>query len=106
MANPILIIRNLLDAEQEIADFIQDGPSDGIRGWARDRYRDRCNQFANLPPWARALSGVSGGSIQRICQPYWDDQGVDGPVLDVPFAGGQCEGVGYTVNLAGLNAAG
>lgn len=35
--------------------------------------------------------------LKAVCQPYWDDQGYDAPVVDVPFTGGQCAGVAYTV---------
>lgn len=90
MANPFKVIKGLLEAEDEVGEFIRGGPGDGFPGHVRDRFRDRCNQFANLPPWARALSGVAGGSIKRMCQPYWDDSGKDGPVIKPGYPGGQC----------------
>lgn len=91
MATIDKVIQDFLDREAAVADFIQNGPSEGIQGWARDKYRHRCNELANVPAWARALGGLAFGSASRICQPYWQDQGVDGPVLAPPFTGGQCE---------------
>lgn len=88
--SPGKVVDGLLGVEDAIGDFIANGPSGGFPGHVRDQYRKRCNQFANLPPWARALGGVPGGSMSRICQPYWDSNNWDGPVNDPPFTGGQC----------------
>ena len=99
MANPIAIIQKIQQTEGIWGDFIQNGPSDGIGGWVRDKYRDRCNQFANLPGWAQALSKPVAGSLARACQPYWDDQGTDGPITAPSFTGGQCP-VLYTLTYS------
>ena len=98
VANPIEIIRKIQAAENVWGEFIQNGPDDGIGGYVRDRYRDRCNEFANLPGWARALSKPVAGSLSRACQGYWDDQGTDGPVSEPPFTGGQCDCEMYRVD--------
>lgn len=98
MVNPISVIRRIQAFEEVWGDFIRNGPDDGLPGYVRDKYRDRCNQFANLPGWAKALSRPVAGSFARACQPYWDDQGTDGPESEQQFPGGQCEGVGYTVS--------
>lgn len=95
--SPIKVIEKLIDAQDRIADFVANGPSDGLGGFVRDGYRTRCNQFANLPPWAQALGNGTTGTMSRICQPYWDDNGWDGPVSNSPFTGGQCAGVSYIV---------
>lgn len=84
------VIGGFLQVEASIADFIANGPSVGIAGAARDSYRKRCDQFANLPAWARVLGGASAGTFGRICQPYWASIGKDGPVNTPPFVGGQC----------------
>jgi hypothetical protein len=66
----------------------------------RDQYRDRCNQFANLPGWAQVLGNGTSGTMDRICTPYWDDNGWDGPVAEPPpFEGGQCAGDSYRVRV-------
>lgn len=96
--SPFKVIKGLLDLESSIGDFIANGPSTGIQGWARDKYRQRCNQFANLPGWARALGLGSAASLGRVCQPYYDNQGKDGPAVVPPFTGGQCT-FGYTIPL-------
>jgi hypothetical protein len=89
--SPGKIVDGLLGVEDSIGDFIANGPSTGFGGHVRDEYRKRCNQYANLPAWARALGGVPGGAMSRVCQPYWDDNGWDGPSRDAPpFTGGQC----------------
>lgn len=91
MANPFKVIDGLLEREQRVADFIAGPDPGGLPGHVRNGFRHRCDEFANLPVWARALSGVAGGSINRICKPYWDGAGVDGPqVSPPPFPGGQC----------------
>src|SRR3990172_6045813 len=95
---PGKIIEDLIGIQEKVADFIRNGPSDGLPGHVRDQYRKRCDQFANLPGWARALSNGSTGTMNRICQPYWNDGGFDGPTIDRPFTGGQCEG-NYTVSV-------
>ena len=94
--NPIKVIQKLVDAQDRVADFIANGPAGGLQGAIRDGYRTRCNQFANLPAWARALGNGPTGTLNRLCQPYWDDNGWDGPVQSVPFTGGQCAGVSYS----------
>ena len=91
MVNPIAVIKKIQDFEKVWGEFIRDGPADGLPGYVRDKYRERCDQFANLPPWAKALSKPVAGSFARACEPYWDDQGTDGPVGDIPFPGGQCQ---------------
>lgn len=98
MVTPTKVIQKIINAENEVADFIQNGPSDGLPGYVRDQYRKRCDQFANLPEWARLLGNAPSGSLGRICQPYWDDRGFDGPVNPgPPFNGGQCPGDLYRV---------
>lgn len=100
MANPAKVIKNLLGAEEAIGEFIAGPDRDGLPGAVQDGYRHRCREFANLPPWARALSGVAGGSIGRICEPYLDGNMWDGPELaPPPFEGGQCPGVAYLVTF-------
>lgn len=99
-AGPFGVLKGFLDLEEDVAEFIRDGPATGIKGWARDRYRDRCNQFANLPGWARALGGPASGTMRRLCTPYWDDNGWDGPEISPPLvSGGQCAGVSYDVTI-------
>jgi len=105
MANPIRVIRKFIEIEGQVGEFIRNGPATGLPGHIRDRYRDRCDQLANVPPWARALGGLSFGAASRICKPYWDDQGRDGPTASPPFTGGQCPTT-YTVFVAGLNGSG
>jgi hypothetical protein len=95
--NPFGVVKKFIEAEDTLADFIANGPSAGLGGWVRDGYRKRCDQFANLPGWARALGLGSAASLGRICQPYWDDGGFDGPAVQTPFSGGQCPGVSYRV---------
>src|SRR3990172_711953 len=95
---PGKIIEDLIGIQEKVADLIRNGPSDGLPGHVRDQYRKRCDQFANLPGWARALSNGSTGTMNRICQPYWNDGGFDGKTIDRPFTGGQCEG-NYTVSV-------
>lgn len=98
---PGKIIQDLIDVQDRVADFISNGPSGGLPGHVRDQYRKRCDQFANLPPWARALGNGTTGTMNRICQPYWDNGGFDGPTVEVPFPGGQCEGVNYQIGSLG-----
>lgn len=106
IANPIKIIRKFIEVENTVGEFIRSGPDSGLPGHIRDSYRHRCDELANASGWARALGVLSRGSASRICQPYWDDQGTDGPVIDTPFSGGQCEGASYLVELAGSNSTG
>ena len=105
MANPIEVIKKIQAVENAWGEFIRNGPADGLPGYVRDKYRERCDEFANLPGWARALSKPVAGSLARACQPYWDDQGTDGPTSAPPFTGGQCPTT-YTVFVAGLNGSG
>jgi len=95
---PSKVVDGLLAAEGAVADFIANGPSTGFGGHVRDQYRKRCNQYANLPAWARALGGVPGGAMSRICEPYWEGNGWDGPVRNTPFIGGQCP-IRYIIDL-------
>jgi hypothetical protein len=99
MVNPVAVIKKIQEFEGVWGEFIRDGPTDGFPGYVRDKYRERCDQFANLPPWAKALSRPVAGSFARACEPYWDDQGNDGPVSNLPFSGGQCEEL-YRINYA------
>ena len=99
MANPIQIIESIENFEAAAGEFIRDGPSTGLPGYVRDGYRERCNQFANLPAWARLLGNGPSGALDRICTPYWNDNGWDGPELPpAQFTGGQCDGAIYIVN--------
>ncbi len=90
MANPIRVIQGLIDSQRQLGEFIRDGPDGGLPGYVRDRYRDRCDQFANIPGWVLALSPVGRQSINNWCEPYWEDGGFDGPEFEPPFVGGQC----------------
>lgn len=98
-ANPVKIINGLVDVQSRVGEFIANGPSDGLAGYIRDQYRKRCNQAANVPPWLLALSPIARQSLSNFCSPYYDSQGVDGPVLEPPFNGGQCDAV-YVVRIA------
>lgn len=96
MVKPFKVIEKFIDQQNRIADFVQNGPAEGLPGHVRNQYRKRCDQFANLPGWARALGNGSTGTMDRICTPYWNDQGTDGPVSTPFFSGGQCPST-YTV---------
>jgi len=99
MPSPIAIIEGLRNFEEQAGEFIRNGPSTGLPGYVRDGYRERCDQFANLPPWARLLGNGPSGAMDRICSPYWDDNGWDGPEkTPPPFTGGQCPGTVYRVS--------
>ncbi len=99
MGNPFAVIQRIQEAENNVRDFIQNGPDDGIGGYVRNQYRDRCDQFANVPEWAKRLASTSAGTFDRICKPYWDDNGNDGPVAEPPFTGGQCECELYQIDF-------
>ena len=106
MANPIEIIEGLRDVQDGLGEFIRNGPSTGLPGYIRDKYRERCNQFANLPAWARLLGNGTAGTMDRMCTPYWDDNNWDGPeVAPPPFTGGQCDFL-YLFDIAGRTSAG
>jgi hypothetical protein len=99
MANPIKIITGLIKVQEQVSDFIANGPETGLPGHVRDQYRKRCDQFANLPTWVKVLGTGSAGTMRRMCSPYWEQGGFDGPeVAPPPFTGGQCPGVAYTVS--------
>jgi len=92
------VIEAFVELEQKAADFIANGPSDGIGGYVRDQYRKRCDQFANASPWAQALLGPNRGALNRVCTPYWDGGGFDGPTVTQGITGGQCDTT-YLVTL-------
>lgn len=95
--DPFQVINEVVNVENNVADFIQNGPPDGLAGYVRDKYRERCREFANAPAWARLLANAPAGTLGRLCRPYLDDNGWDSPVFEPPFAGGQCPGVSYDV---------
>jgi hypothetical protein len=98
MANPIKIIKGLIKVQEQVGDFIANGPDTGLPGHVRDQYRNRCDQFANLPTWVKVLGTGSAGTMRRMCTPYWDAGGFDGPEVEPPpFTGGQCVGAPYNV---------
>jgi hypothetical protein len=98
MANPIKIITGLIKVQEQVGEFVANGPDTGLPGHVRNQYRKRCDQFANLPGWAQLLGNGSAGTMNRICTPYWDAGGFDGPEsAPPPFEGGQCAGVIYNV---------
>lgn len=96
--NPIGVVKKVIEGEQALGDFIANGPSTGLPGWVRDQYRKRCDQYANLPGWARALPEAAGGGLGRTCKPWYDSQGRTGPSKTPPFTGGQCDNLLYAVN--------
>jgi len=101
MSNPIEIIEGLRNFEEGAGEFIRNGPSTGLPGYVRDGYRRRCDQFANLPGWARLLGNGPSGALDRICTPYWDDNEWDGPeVAPPPFEGGQCDAQAYGTTIS------
>lgn len=107
MVNPINVIQDIIEAEGKIGSYVVSPGGNPFERWYKDGFKDRCDEYANLPPWARALSGPAGGSLSRICKPHWDEQGTDGPVNPGPlFNGGQCFGVTYNVTYAFTNSAG
>ena len=104
MADPRAIIEGIRNFEEAAGEFIRDGPSTGLPGYVRDGYRERCRQFANLPPWARLLGNGPSGALDRICTPYWADNGWDGPEANPPdVIGGQCPGVSYRYTATGFD---
>lgn len=99
MANPIKIITGLIKVQEQVGEFIANGPDTGLPGHVRNQYRKRCDQFANLPTWVEVLGTGSAGTMRRMCTPYWDAGGFDGPeVAPPPFTGGQCAGVLYNIS--------
>lgn len=63
--------------------------------------RQGCRRYADNPD---GYSGARQARVERACRPYLDDIGYgDGPVVKVPFRGGQCYGVQYRVTLAFTN---
>lgn len=102
-ANPIAVIDGIVNIENQLGDFIANGPSTGIQGHIRDEYRKRCDQYANVPAWAQSLSTAAGGGLGRICEPWYGQRGFDGPISAPPFQGGQCAGVGYNAQLQYTN---
>lgn len=97
ISRPFDVIETLVGVEDGIADFISNGPSDGLGGYVRDQYRNRCNQFANAVGWGKNLPLGPAGALGRVCGPYWDASGVDGPVVASPGTGGQCDAL-YTAS--------
>jgi len=88
----------LQEGNENLADFIQNGPSDGIRGAVRDVYRRRCEEFTNVPGWAEAINPLTFNAVATQCQPYLSDNSYDLPVRGPGFSGGQCDTT-YLVTL-------
>lgn len=97
-ANPLAVIDAIQDVENRLGDFIANGPSTGLQGYVRDQYRKRCDQFANSPGWAQSLVNAAGGSLGRMCEPWYAARGFTGPTAQPPFTGGQCPTF-YDVNV-------
>lgn len=104
-ANPLAVIDAIQEVEGRLGDFIANGPSTGLQGYVRDQYRKRCDQFANSPGWAQSLVNAAGGSLGRICEPWYAARGFDGPTAQPPFTGGQCPGVSYNLSWSATAAA-
>lgn len=92
---------NIFDLQGNLDDWRADiGSGDGIRGKAG---RVVCDAYANDPTNGLALSQQPGAALtfRYVCDDYWD--GPDGytpptdPTEEVPFNGGQCDGVQYRV---------
>lgn len=97
MADPLKVINDIIAAQDQLGDFIANGPGEGLPGFVRNQYRDRCDEFANAPQWAKNLNPIGQLSFGRFCRPYWDAQGVDGPSQELPFEGGQCDAQIYLI---------
>jgi len=57
-----------------------------------------CNAAAANPG---AYVDIPGGPevVNAMCSPFWNQEGVSPPQFPVPYLGGQCPGVQYTVKL-------
>lgn len=83
-------------AADAAAQYVKQGtPSGLIPNLGVALARQACRRHAQQPNLAP--DRVSRG-LERVCRPYLDDIGYgQGPALAVPFRGGQCAGVLYTV---------
>lgn len=54
-----------------------------------------CNALATTGYDKVPLNNRTGPGF--VCEPYWEDEGIDPPETSPPFAGGQCQGVQYAV---------
>lgn len=84
------------------AKYVKDGtPSGVIPNVGVALARQACRRYADNPS---GPPGPVAAALEEVCRPYLDDIGYGGsPGFELPFRGGQCEGVNYTVTL-GLTA--
>jgi hypothetical protein len=80
------------DLASTIASPPLDRPIKGTIGLAGQQF---CNYLGAVPGVASGLLGPGFTTAALLCQPYWDDQGYDEPIVTPSFGGGQCSGTGY-----------
>lgn len=63
--------------------------------------RQGCRRYADNPG---GYSGRRQARVERACRPYLDSlEYGEGPKIKLPFRGGQCEQVNYTVTIRSVN---
>jgi hypothetical protein len=98
-ADPIAIIETLSGISEGLGEWVAGPtPDNGIAAAIQQRYRDQCDAYSNAPGWMKAFSTPSRVTMSNICDPWLESQGSGGPVLEVPFSGGQCSTI-YRVFL-------
>lgn len=87
----------------QVADFYADGlraldQKTGASGAAKEVARLVCRRYGENPG---VVSGAVSANFERLCRPYLDSiGGGSGPVVDLPFRGGQCAGVNYRITCS------
>lgn len=106
-SNPVEYIELFNEVTGGIGNWVANGTPDAgsIPEAIQQRYRDTCDLWSNGPNWVTDLAAPGRAAFSNLCKPWLDSQGSGDPVVDLPFTGGQCPGVGYRLRVRRLNVA-
>lgn len=100
-------IQGGINAFDDLADTIANPPAGRpLKQAIGNSGRLYCDFVGSQPGQAILPWSGQGLVAPLLCKPYWDSQGYDAPVSDVPFTGGQCAQVIYSLSGKRINSDG
>lgn len=99
LTSAIEAVEAVAGAAEGISNFVAGPtPTNPALAGVQSAARKGCDNLSASPVRnVLKLGAGTANGMATLCGAYWDQQGYDAPVTEVPFSGGQCPGVSYYV---------